>query len=90
MYFGLLWAAALLFVHVEGRVLASQQQGTKVPPLPLPTLTSSKDCGIPYAHCGGSIPKDITCPKVSSCCDPTLGPHGVFMAFVRQSPGTAQ
>jgi hypothetical protein len=67
VYLGLLWAAALLYVHAEGRMLASQQQGTKLPPLPLPTLTSSKDCGIPYALCGGSIPKGIECAKVSSC-----------------------
>jgi hypothetical protein len=66
-YLGLLWVAALLFVHVEGRVMASQQQGTKEPPLPLPILNSDKDCGVPYALCGGSIPDGIKCPNVSIC-----------------------
>jgi hypothetical protein len=67
-YLGLLWVAALLFVHVEGRVMASQQQGTKEPPLPLPILNSDKDCGVPYALCGGSIPDGIKCPNGQGWC----------------------
>lgn len=83
-YLGLLWAAALLYVHTEGRMLASQQQGTKLPPLPLPTLTSSKDCGIPYALCGGSIPKGIECAKGPGWCQ-----TGYFCGWVKVPLQTA-
>jgi hypothetical protein len=66
--------------------MASQQQQ---PPLPLPILTTSKDCGTPYALCGGSIPSGIKCPLVSTPSWPKLGPIFHIQKHALQCPQCA-